>query len=279
MALPIGIAVALLAYVLLHAREGEIWKRFDRRIEYVHRHLVGQMADIELSTVMTAYWLLLVVAFCVPAFAWPGSVVAGLLVLMATTVAAPRVVVELVTAQRRRRIEKQMVDGLRLCANALSAGLSLPQAFQLLADQGPRPLADEVALMMKEYELGVPLGRAMEHMAARLANEDFTMTVVALGILRETGGDLTETFERMVEILRDRARVFEKVRTVSAQGRMEASLVSASPFVLLGVMYLMNPDTIGLLLTTPFGWFILFTSAGLALAGWLMIRKLLDVPV
>ena len=133
--------------------------------------------------------------------------------------------------------------------------------------------------MLKEYELGVPLEQAMEHLAARLENQDFTMTVVALGILRETGGDLTETFERMVTILRDRARVHEKVRTISAQGRTEASLVSLSPFVLLGVMYLVNPDTVGLIFQTPFGWIVRGLSATLSLMGWLTIRKLLDVPV
>jgi tight adherence protein B len=45
----------------------------------------------------------------------------------------------------------------------------------------------------------------------------------------------------------------EKVKAMSSEARMTASIIGSLPFILSGLIYLMNPDYIGLLFVDPTG--------------------------
>ena len=62
--------------------------------------------------------------------------------------------------------------------------------------------------------------------------------------MRETGGNLTEIFDTMAETIKERKRVLQKIKTMTAEGETQAYILSALPLVLGLIMYKLNPGKI-----------------------------------
>ena len=58
--------------------------------------------------------------------------------------------------------------------------------------------------------------------------------VTAVLIQKETGGNLAEIFERISQVIRSRFRFGRRVRTLSAEGRLSAWILTLVPIVLFG---------------------------------------------
>lgn len=178
-----------------------------------------------------------------------------------------------------RAVDDQLVDALTMVANALRSGLSLVQSLDLVVKEMPQPISQEFGLMLKEHRVGARLEEALERMAQRLPCQDLGIAVEAVLVLRETGGNLAETFDTIVYTVRERKRVEGKIRTMTAQGVAQGVILISMPFVLAYVMYLMNPEYIIPMFTTVLGWLLLGLMCLLLTAGALMIRKIVKIEV
>lgn len=179
-----------------------------------------------------------------------------------------------------RALDDQLVDGLTMVANALRSGLSLVQSLDLVVKEMPQPISQEFGLMLKEHRMGARLEEALERMAQRLdLCQDLGIAVEAVLVLRETGGNLSETFDTIVYTIRERKRVEGKIRTMTAQGVAQGVILISMPFVLAYLLYLMNPDYMRPMFTTVVGWILIILMCLLLTAGALMIRKIIKIEV
>ena len=104
--------------------------------------------------------------------------------------------------RRIKKYEGQMVDGLTLLANGLRAGLSVPQALSMVVDEMPDPIAAEFNLVLQQNRIGVPIEECFDNLADRVKTQDNDMFVSSINILSETGGNLAETFDTIVGVIR-----------------------------------------------------------------------------
>jgi tight adherence protein B len=201
-------------------------------------------------------------------------------VLAATCCAVlPRVLLRRLRRRRLTRLEAQLPDALLIVAGGLRAGASLTQALQqLVAESGP-PLSQELDLLLREQRLGVALDEALEHLRARVPVASMTLAVSAMRIASETGGHLAETLERTAHTLRSQLALEAKIRALTSQGKLQAAVVGALPVVLIVVLERMEPQAMGLLFSTRFGWATLAVIALLELAGIVVIRRIVDIDV
>ena len=51
------------------------------------------------------------------------------------------------------------------------------------------------------------------------------------------------------------------------------------PAVLLGILYVINPDDVRILFTVPIGRAVLLIAAGLIVVAYVWIRKIMDVDI
>ena len=116
-------------------------------------------------------------------------------------------------------------------------------------------------------------------MTNRVGSEDLTLVTTAILISRRTGGNVTEIFDRISETIRGRMRVKRKIRSLTAQGRLQGIVVSLMPVFLCIVMTLVRPDLMVPFLTSSAGLAALLVMTGLIAAGWLMIRKIINIDV
>jgi tight adherence protein B len=105
------------------------------------------------------------------------------------------------------------------------------------------------------------------------------MTVQAATILIESGGNLIESFQLILETVRDRQRVTEKIRTATTQGKAQAGIISAMPFALVMVLASVSPDYIAPLFTWPTGGGIIAMGFLMLAGGVVWMRLILKIEV
>ncbi len=198
------------------------------------------------------------------AAAWGlGFGVAAALAVAVAGAAAPWAIVARQRHGRMLRIERQFPQALDLLGRALRAGHAFTAAVRMAAEELPDPLVREFRLLFEEMNYGVAVPEALSRFAARVPLADAGYFAVAVTIQREAGGNLAEVLDKIAWLVRERLRLRGEVRTLSAEGRLSAVILTALPFAVAGVVQLVNPGFLAVLWNDPAGARIV----GLALAG------------
>lgn len=130
-----------------------------------------------------------------------------------------------------------------------------------------------------EINFGVPHATALEHLAQRVPSKDLSFFVIAVVIQRETGGNLAEVLDNISKIIRERLKLFGKVRAISAEAKMSAWVLSTLPVVTALLLYLVNPGFMSLLWTEPLGIKMIYMGIAFTILGILWMRKVIRIHV
>lgn len=175
-----------------------------------------------------------------------------------TLVTAGLAVLPLVRLGHRRNkrlhlIEAQLPEAMDLISRALRAGHSFPSALAMAGEEAPEPIAGEFKITSDEAGFGISVDNALKNMASRIPIPDVRYFVMAVIIQRETGGNLAELLDKLSELVRERFKLFAKVRVLAAEGRLSAWILTLLPFGLAGVIHILNPKFLLVLFTNPTG--------------------------
>ena len=181
--------------------------------------------------------------------------------------------------RRREKFNFQLPEALATMSNALRAGFSISQAFDSVVEQGEKPMSEEFAILQQQLKIGMSLEDALESMSARVGSDDLTLVTTAILISRKTGGNVTEIFDKISETIRGRMKIERKVKTLTAQGRMQGLIVSAMPVFLGLIMTLIKPQMMIPYLTSFMGLMSVLAMSVLIFIGWMMIRKIIKIDV
>jgi tight adherence protein B len=177
------------------------------------------------------------------------------------------------------KFDDQMVDITYAMKNSLKAGMTLQQSMQLIATEFRDPASEQFKIGLREIQIGANVEEALAHVEERMPNADLKIIVNAVEILRQTGGNMIDTFEQVTETLKNRKRVEGKIKTLTAQGRMQAIILCAMPFVMMLMLYFMNREYVEPLFTTALGIVMLTVICLLVATGWIIINKIITIEV
>ncbi|MNT73764.1 Bacterial type II secretion system protein F domain protein [compost metagenome] len=128
-------------------------------------------------------------------------------------------------------------------------------------------------------QVGDSFESALNDLGNRIPRPDVQMFVTAINILKETGGNLAETFQTIVLTIRERQKVEKKIQALTAQGLMQGIIVTMIPFILMGVFMLVDPNFIKPMFNTTIGLVLLMVMLGLQIIGGVVIKKLVTIKV
>ena len=222
--------------------------------------------------------------FFIPLFSFTSLLSTALGVVMGLAAGAfvftiPGKVVRFLRNRRRDKFNLQLVEALGTMSNALRAGFSVNQAFESVVENGEKPISQEFEVVLQQLRIGMSFEAALASMDRRVQSDDLTLVVTAMDIARKTGGNLTEIFDRISETIRGRMRIERRVKTLTAQGRMQGIIVSAMPFLLGTAMTVMKPDMMIPFLTSVKGLGCIAVAVALVAVGWMFIRKIIKIDV
>ena len=266
---------------------------FDRVVTRLTEKSLGQREEIlrllDLMFVETdkkkLTWLLLLVSLGLGILAvialWPNWIFGSLLGL-ALTIAGwnlPLLLVKNTYESRCTRLVIQMVDGLTIMANGIKSGLSVTQSMERVVENMPNPLSQEFALVLSQIRLGRSVEEALIEFGERIPRPDVQMFVTAINILKETGGNLAETFETIVLTIRERQKIERKIEAMTAQGLTQGLIISMVPFGLIVVFFFIDPAYIKPMFSTTLGLVLLGLVVILQVIGGITIQKIVKIKV
>lgn len=193
-------------------------------------------------------------------------------------------VLPLMYLQRKRHLrlalmERQLPEALDLMTRALRAGHAFSSGLQMAGDELAEPIAGELRLVHDEINYGTSLPQALTNLSERVPITDLRYFVVAVLIQRESGGNLTEMLINLSRLIRERLKLHDRVRVLSAEGRMSAWILGLMPFGLAAMLNLLNPEFMSVLWNDPIGVTILQWLAALMVMGVLLLRRIVRIRV
>ena len=141
---------------------------------------------------------------------------------------------------RSDRLLMQLPAAFDLMARVMRSGHSVPQAFQAVADTFEQPISGEFAQCQEQQNLGLLPELTYRELSRRTGVLEIKIFVMAMMIQRQTGGNLSEVLERLATLVRDRVRLRNHVRTLTAEGRLQAVVLLVMPPVLFFMMRFIN---------------------------------------
>lgn len=174
--------------------------------------------------------------------------------------------------QRLCRLRCQLPDAFEMMSRSIRAGQTVTRSFQTVADDFESPISDEFAWCFEQQNLGLPQDVALRDLARRCGVAELQMLVVALLVQRQSGGSPVELLDNLALVVRRRIALQEKIRTLTAEGRMQAAVLLLLPPLLLAAISFLNPDYVAALWDRPR---LLLGLLGSELLGVIWIRRIL----
>ncbi|HSV44826.1 MAG TPA: type II secretion system F family protein [Ramlibacter sp.] len=181
--------------------------------------------------------------------------------------------------KRIQRFEQQFPEALDMMGRAMRAGHAFPTAVKMCGDEISEPMGRDFRLLSDEMNYGVPAAEALQNLASRVPLPDVSYFVVAVMIQRESGGNLAELLDSISAILRERLKLLGEVRTLSAEGRLSAIILTALPFCVALVINLVNPQFMSVLWTDPAGLRLVGVALFLMVFGILWMRSIIRIRI
>ena len=175
--------------------------------------------------------------------------------------------------------EEQLPDAIVTMTRALRAGHPFPAALKMIGDEFDEPIAAEFELTFGDINYGNDVRRAMLGLLSRIPTVTVMALVTAVLVQKESGGNLAEILERISAVIRGRFRLFRKIKTLSAEGRMSAWVLATVPLGLFVVLTLTSPDYLPVLVDDPRGHKMIIASIISASCGIYWIKKILRIEV
>lgn len=213
-----------------------------------------------------------------------GALSFGRLVMLATIsfllgAGIPMLIFQMRANRMRKKIEEQFPVALDVFVRGLRAGHPIAAALDLLTVEMPDPIGSQFGIVVDEVTYGADLRDALSAMADRWDLDDMRMFVVSLSVQNETGGNLAEILENLSQVIRERASMMRKVRALSSEGRMTATMLTALPVLAFTLLFIGNPKFYLDVADDPAflpGYVVLLTLYAI---GFFTIRRMIDLKV
>jgi len=178
-------------------------------------------------------------------------------------------------AVRLAKFEEQLPEALDLMSRALQAGHPFNETLKMVHDEMADPIASEFERVFTDINYGLPVKTAFISLLSRVPSMSLNTLVTAVLIQNESGGKIAEILAKIAEVIRSRFKLQRKVRTLSAEGRMSAWVLTLLPFVLTIVIQLTTPSYLPRMLDDPLGPPLVYTGFGLIMLGIFWMRKII----
>ncbi|WNF36966.1 type II secretion system F family protein [Bacillaceae bacterium IKA-2] len=182
-------------------------------------------------------------------------------------------------AKRIQQFNEGLSDMITTIIGSLRAGFSFQQALKSVIDEAESPIKDEMDIVMKEMQYGKNIEEALYELKQRMPSDDLDLMIQAILIQRQVGGNLATILAKIVETIRDRTKIQQQIVTLTAQGRLSGMVIGLMPFILAGILYLINREYISVLFTNPIGLVLVGIGLFMGVLGIIFIRKITTIEV
>ena len=201
-----------------------------------------------------------------PAAAVLGGVAAGF--------GLPHMIIAMLIKRRQARFIANFPEAIDLMTRGLKSGLPIIESMKTAGEEVPDPVGKELRDVTDAVRLGGKVEEVLAEASDRLALQEFKFFTISLSIQSETGGNLTETLANLADVLRKRRQLKLKINALSSEAKASAYIIGSLPFVMAGIIYMINPGYISQLIIDPRGHVLIGLGLGSFGIGALIMYKM-----
>ncbi|WP_342710733.1 type II secretion system F family protein [Bradyrhizobium sp. B124] len=177
--------------------------------------------------------------------------------------------------QRSRFINQlfgQLPDAIQLVTSTVRSGLPVNEAFRAIAREMPEPTSGQFKIVCSELAMGGAPEEAVEGIYQRTLVPEYAMFAVTLAVQLKAGGSLAETLQILADTVSQRVALAARAKALAGEVIFSSRALSLSPFIIGGLLYAINPQSVDLLFYDPTGNMLLAYALGSVVVGHFVIR-------
>lgn len=183
-------------------------------------------------------------------------------------------------ARKRLKIFADDLPGaLDLVVRGIRAGLPLSEGFKMVATEWRDPLGAEFSKIIKDLNVGLSVKDAVGRFAERVPLQEAQLFAIVIAIQSQAGGNLSEILSNLSFLLRERAKLNERIKSMTSEARTSALIIGSIPPLLMGAVKLLSPEFLDPLFYTSAGHLVLLGSAIWMGMGVLVMRTMMKVDI
>jgi tight adherence protein B len=210
-------------------------------------------------------------------FGYPWYWVWAVLIVMG--VGLPRKVLGTLASRRQKAFTRHFADAIDVIVRGIKSGLPVSECLNIIARESPEPVSGEFRLLVEGQRLGMTLKQALERSRRRMPTADMKFFAIVLNLQQQTGGNLAETLAGLSDVLRQRKKMADKIKAMSSEARMTATIIGSMPFLISAMIYLINPEYISLLWTDTTGQKIFYGGLGWMGIGVFLMKQMISFEI
>lgn len=246
-------------------------------VGFISNRISDLPIDVNLKIYIPVYAVAVITLFIALVLLKANLIVLAIIVFV--VIGLPFWLIKLIKRRRIDLFEKQLPDAIDLMAGSLQSGNSLMGALAMIAEEYPKPLSEEIGLVVREQKLGVSVDTSLQNLATRMPYNSVILMVSVIRTSIETGGELSDALKNIAKTLRNIEQAEGKIRALTAQGKMQAWVVGLMPVFLMAVLSKMEPESMSKLWSTTEGYIALTAIVIFEILGVLFIRKIVNIDV
>lgn len=188
----------------------------------------------------------------------------------------PRWALATMAKRRQNKFIAGFAASIDVIVRGVKSGLPLNECLAIIAREAPSPINEEFTEVIDQQRLGVPLPECFERMVGRLPIAEVKFFAIVVAIQAQSGGNLSEALGNLANVLRERRRLADKVKALSAEAKASAMVLASMPFIVSLMVYFTSPKYISLLWTSNLGILLLIASGVWMSIGIFVMRGMIN---
>lgn len=153
----------------------------------------------------------------------------------------PRRVLRFLAKRRQKKFTQHFANAIDVLVRGIRTGLPVGECLAIIGREAPEPVGTEFRLMVEGQRLGLTLEEMFRRGLERLPTPEYKFFAIVLQIQQQTGGNLAETLDNLARVLRERKKLRDKVKALSAEAKASAMIIGALPFFVAGAITVVAP--------------------------------------
>lgn len=188
--------------------------------------------------------------------------------------AAPYFYLHRLIQKRQKQFLADFPDAIDLVVRGIRSGLPVTEAIENISSEFTGPMGETFGSIQAKVAIGQALDDALWATSVFMPIPEFRFFIIALSIQQETGGNLGEILSKLSSMIRKRQQLRLKIKAMSSEARASAMIIGSLPFVMMGILYVVNSEYIMTLFTDPRGTILLGVGASMLTIGVGLMVKL-----
>jgi tight adherence protein B len=181
--------------------------------------------------------------------------------------------------KRLTLVDQQVMEALNIIKSSVMSGQSLQNAFIIAKNELKYPIKNEFIKISDKLAFGMNFDKVLEETSKDVVSKEFKFMIDVIRVSKDTGGRLGSIFDRILDTVVQRTNIQSQITALTAQGRMSGNIVSIIPFIVIFIIYTIEPEMIESLFVTLIGNILLLIVVVMVLSGSFIIRKMTEIEL